>query len=76
MGIWPNPASDYLNINPGDLQLNGLSNISITDLNGHELLNVPFSERVDVSSLHPGMYILIIDIKGRHVGYNRFIKSR
>jgi hypothetical protein len=76
MGIWPNPASDYLNINPGDLQLNGLSNISITDLNGHEILNVPFSERVDVSSLHPGMYILIIDIKGRHVGYNRFIKSR
>jgi hypothetical protein len=76
MDIWPNPASDYLNINPGDLQLNGLSNISITDLNGHELLNVPFSERIDVSSLHPGMYILIIDIKGRHVGYNRFIKSR
>jgi hypothetical protein len=75
-GLWPNPATDHININPGELQLYGSSNISITDLNGNELINVPFSESVDISSLHAGMYFLVININGRSVGYNRFIKSK
>ena len=32
LNIWPNPARDYINIDPGDLQLSGLSYISISDL--------------------------------------------
>jgi len=76
MNIWPNPASDNINIDPGKLQLSGSSYITITDLNGHELLNVAYSNRVNISSLHDGMYFLVININGRPVGYNRFIKSR
>ena len=76
MTIWPNPAKDFINVNPGELQLYGTSFISITDLNGHELINVPFSERVDISSLHDGMYFILISVNGKPVGYNRLIKTR
>lgn len=76
MSFWPNPATDYININTGELQLYGTTYISITDLNGRELIKVPFSERVEISSLHEGIYFLLITMNGRPVGYNRLIKIR
>jgi hypothetical protein len=76
LNIWPNPASDYINIDPGDLQLSQSSFITITDLNGHELIRVLFNNKVDISSLKDGMYFLVININGSPNGYNRFIKSR
>ena len=76
MSIWPNPANDYVNIDPGELQLYGTSYITLTDLNGHELMKVPFNERIAISSLHEGIYFLIINSNGLPVGYNRLIKMR
>ena len=76
LNIWPNPAKDYITIDPGELQLSGLSYISLIDLNGHELMKIPFSEKVDISSLHDGMYFLVISINGMPVSYNRIIKTR
>ncbi len=76
LNIWPNPARDYINIDPGDLQLSRSSFITITDLNGHELIRVLFNNKVDISSLKDGMYFLVININGSPYGYNRFIKSR
>lgn len=76
MKFWPNPAKDYINIDQGELQLSGTSYVEITDLNGHELIKVPYSERIDISSLHEGMYILVISTNGQPVGYNRLIKIR
>jgi hypothetical protein len=74
--IWPNPAKDYINIDRGNLQLSGISYVTITDLNGHQLLKVPFSEKVDISTLHEGMYIVIISTNDKPVGYNRLVKIR
>jgi Secretion system C-terminal sorting domain len=74
--IWPNPATDYINIDPGELLLSGESYVSIIDLNGHELKKVLFSEKIDISSLKDGMYFLVISRNGSRVVYNRFIKSR
>ena len=64
MNIWPNPATDYINIDPGELQLSGSAYITIIDLNGRELIKVPYSERIDISSLHDGMYFIIISMNG------------
>jgi hypothetical protein len=74
--IWPNPATDFLNINTGELRVSRLTYISIFNLNGRELLKIPFSERIDISSLHEGIYIIVTSMNGRAVGYNRLIKTR
>jgi hypothetical protein len=76
MNFWPNPAKDYINISPGELKLSGSAYISIVDLNGHELIKVPYAERVDISTLHDGMYFLVLKMNGQPVGYNRLIKTR
>lgn len=76
MSFWPNPATDYINIKTGEPQLYEAAYISITDLNGRELIKIPFSERVEISSLHEGIYFLLITMNGRTVGYNRLIKIR
>jgi len=74
--IWPNPATDYITIDPGEKPVSGLAYISVTDLSGRELIRVPFSEQVDISALRNGIYIVITSLNGRTVGYNRLIKSR
>jgi hypothetical protein len=76
INIWPNPAKDYINVDPGDLQFFGSSYITITELNGNQLIKLPFTEKVDISSLHDGLYFLVISINGSPVKYNRFIKTR
>ena len=75
INIWPNPATDYIAIDPGRYTFTGSSYISIIDLNGRELMKVPFSERIDISSLHEGMYIIITSFNGSVIGYNRVIKT-
>jgi hypothetical protein len=46
------------------------------DLYGRELIKVPFTERIDISSLHEGIYIILTSLNGRPIGYNRLIKTR
>jgi hypothetical protein len=76
ISIWPNPAADYINIDPGEQQLSGTSYISVMDINGRELLKVPFSNRVDISSLSKGIYVIVTSVNGKPIGYNRFIKTK
>jgi hypothetical protein len=76
IGIWPNPANDVLNIDPGELLLSGIAYLTIMDISGRELMKVPFREQIDISSLRSGIYIIITTINGRPVGYNRLIKTR
>jgi hypothetical protein len=76
VSVWPNPATDYINVSSVEQQLPGNSYISVMDLYGRELIKVPFSERIDISSLHEGIYIIVTRINGRPVGYNRMIKTR
>jgi hypothetical protein len=74
--IWPNPAFEYININADELLLSGLSYITVLDLSGRELIKVPYKERIDISSLHPGIYVVITSMNGRPIGYNRIVKTR
>jgi hypothetical protein len=74
--IWPNPATDIINIDPGERKLSGLSYIIVNDLYGREIIKVPFSEQIDISSLHEGIYFIQIRMNGRTLSYNRLIKTR
>jgi hypothetical protein len=76
VSIWPNPASDFINVDIGEMQLSGLSYLTVMDLSGRELKKFPLSGRIDISSLHEGIYIIVTSMNGRPVGYNRLIKTR
>ncbi|MBK7133480.1 MAG: T9SS type A sorting domain-containing protein [Bacteroidales bacterium] len=74
--IWPNPASDHITIEKGDIPLWGQTYISIYDISGRELIKVADSDRIDITSLPKGIYIVITSHNGKTVGYNRLIKSK
>lgn len=74
--IWPNPATEYITLDTGDLLLTGDAYISILDLYGRELRRTLLTDRIDISSLPAGVYIVIAGPKGKSAGYSRFIKTR
>lgn len=74
--IWPNPAGDYINIRADDLLLSGSAFISIIDMNGREIMKVPFSERIDISHLRPGIYTVIPLAGTTRAGYLRLVKIK
>ncbi len=76
INIWPNPATDHINIDPGELQLSGSSYITVIDLNGRVMIKQLYREQIDISSLPEGLYIVITSTNGKPVSYNRIIKTR
>lgn len=74
--FYPNPAVDFITIDEAEIAVTGKIYISIVDLYGREVLKVPLSERIDISSLHEGMYIIVATRNGNPFGYNRLIKTR
>ncbi|MBA4323267.1 MAG: hypothetical protein C0408_10675, partial [Odoribacter sp.] len=74
--IWPNPVKDFINIDPGDILLSSQPTISILDFMGREVMKISFSEQTDVSQLPGGIYIIILNINGKRILYNRFIKTK
>jgi hypothetical protein len=74
--IWPNPASDYITIDAGDLLMYGEAEITIMDLYGHNLKKTALRERIDISYLPSGVYIIITSLNGKPAGYGRLIKTK
>lgn len=74
--IWPNPASEYITVDAGDLLFTGDAYITIMDLNGRELRKTILSERIDISFLPAGVYIIITSLNGKPAGYGRLIKTK
>ncbi len=74
--FWPNPARDYINLDPEAVQFSELDDLSVFDLQGRELIKVPVRDRIDISSLQQGIYIIIISRNGVPTSYNRLIKTR
>lgn len=72
--FWPNPARDIIKIDPGDSNAFNSAYISVIDMQGRELLKVPYQENIDISSLQKGIYIISLRQDGRTVAYNRLVK--
>ena len=73
---WPNPASDFITIDCDNLSLSVTAFISIIDFQGREMMRLPFSEQINISSLRAGLYtVFIISDKIRR-GYFRLVKTR
>ena len=74
--IWPNPASDYLYLDPVDDYSTGLTYISFIDMQGHIIMKVPYNEMINISSLPDGFYIVIATLNSKTYGYSRLIKIK
>lgn len=74
--LWPNPASDYISVDCDEPALSGKIYIAIFDLNGREIMKVPYSERIDITSLGKGIYIVVTTVNGKPSGFNRLVKTR
>jgi hypothetical protein len=74
--IWPNPSSEYITIDAGDLSLSGDIYITIMDLYGRELKRTILTDRINISSLPAGVYIVITSLNGKPAGYSRLIKTK
>ncbi len=74
--VAPNPASDYITITTDDTSDPSHTMITITDLYGREILKCQNTGPVNISSLKPGLYIVMTSVSGRPAGYSRLIKVR
>ncbi|NCP45826.1 MAG: T9SS type A sorting domain-containing protein, partial [Flavobacteriales bacterium] len=62
--ITPNPASNFININPTKNKLGSLFKITVFDLNGKPLTTKTFNlseNQLDISMLKPGFYSILIN---------------
>ncbi len=57
--VWPNPASDYFHITSDQ----AISRIEIMDINGQNILNVPYSEYISLDAFKNGVYFVILHTK-------------
>lgn len=74
--IWPNPASDYLNIDAEELPDSDQIYVSFFDLHGREVMKTRLTGRIDLSSLPQGIYIVVTSSGDKPAAYNRLIITR
>jgi hypothetical protein len=74
--IRPNPARDHITVIADGMILPEPSWITIIDINGRELIKCRNEGEINISSLHEGLYIVIVSTAGRPTGYSRLIKTR
>ncbi len=69
---YPNPMGDYIYVN--SKYIDKSSTISIMDMSGKVLISKPFSDKVDVSSLKNGLYILKVKSQSK-TNYVKLVKN-
>ena len=77
ISVFPNPATDFINIAADNIDEREPILITITDLTGKELIKTQYSGgQINISSLEPGVYFIFYNVKGARLGYSRLIKVR
>uniref|UniRef100_UPI004049D969 T9SS type A sorting domain-containing protein n=2 Tax=Flavobacterium sp. TaxID=239 RepID=UPI004049D969 len=73
--IYPNPATDVINVNAGNLLINA---VQITDLNGRIIKNITTetltSVQVDIQDLNSGLYMMSV-FTNEGVGTSKIVKK-
>ena len=72
--VFPNPSSDYFQFNLGDRHMEDIK-ISLFGLDGQLILNKSKTNKIDVSSLPDGLYVLLIYDGGKLAGIEKVVKQ-
>jgi hypothetical protein len=73
--IWPNPATENITIDFGDIPLYSATVISISDLQGRELIRHSGTGTTDISALQPGIYIVRVSCGNKTIGFGKLLKT-
>ncbi len=76
LNFWPNPAGDFINVDRNEFPASGLIYISIIDLYGRELIKVQLSDKIDISRIHEGVYIIVASRNGIPISTSRLIRKK
>ncbi|GAB4332572.1 MAG: hypothetical protein Kow00127_24310 [Bacteroidales bacterium] len=79
INTYPNPASDYLNVDLSDIDENSVTSVSVYNLNGMEFpVRVNTNNEIlklNIRNLDPGIYFLTIQFNGNESIAKRIIKN-
>ena len=73
--IWPNPVKDFLSVESGETGISDNLKIAVFDIQGRQLIMKNYTQKIDVSSLKEGVYIIVLYNNRRPLKINRFIKT-
>jgi hypothetical protein len=72
--LWPNPATDELNVLADKVLENKIEDVRILDCLGRQVFTMSFQQKINIAELLPGIYLLELNTKeGKHFG--EFIKG-
>ena len=74
LDIFPNPADDYLTISLPESLKKEVNQVTISDLSGKQIKILEFQERLDVSTLQRGLYLIHFELDGENIN-RRFLKQ-
>ena len=75
LNIWPNPVKDILTVETPEMGYNNYMSVTIYDLQGRIVKKETYTEKIDVSTLNPGIYLIILYSDSKPLKINRFIKT-
>jgi hypothetical protein len=74
--VWPNPAIDILNIETDEtIAASPFISHMVYDISGRLIMKINNVKNINLSTMKPGIYILISTHRGAVVSRNRFIKA-
>jgi hypothetical protein len=72
--IFPNPADQFLELRmEGDIQID---EVGIIDMNGRTILSAPYDQRIDISAITEGQYLLEFKSAEKVLGRKPFVVQR
>jgi hypothetical protein len=73
--IWPNPANDFIFVDTEGILFTDKLTISIFDMQGRRIKTENYAQKINVSSLKEGVYIVVLYNNSKPLKINRFIKT-
>ncbi len=70
--VYPNPTSEYLNLDLKNVNVDGTLEVSVFELNGQKLFTRPNEQKINVSDLKTGMYYYQVKI-GAYTTTGKFL---
>ncbi len=72
--IWPNPVKDIINIDMSAFNTVREPEITIYSSDGRKIMTTGRTDRINISSLPQGIYIIVVKTGSHILGYNKFIR--